>query len=433
MAQTPCLRVDEGFRMDRIFAADAKAGEIVLVGTKPTIVTSAVTYSAAQPNGTVDVRGMWDIPQKAETIAGGDAVYWDPTGNPYGGTVGSGAATAVATAYPLGRAAAVQPNGTATTAATDTYVRVLVENFTIATTVGGAVTASDIEAEDSSLGINGLDTAQGGAIAIAGGTSSTTGNAGGAVTVTGGTGGATGNGGAASLSGGVPGATSGTGGAVAITGGATAALAGTNYTGGAVSATGGSGKGSGAGGAASLVGGAGGATGTGGAIAVTGGASAGASGTAGAVAIDSGAATGGTGAGVNVGTTNATTVDIGNASSTSAAGGIWTFAKMFRIPVNASVAVGGTAQANANAVGEGFTVVTGADDTAAVKLPAAVAGAVVIIKSSTASKNLVVFPGASDAINALSANASYNFTSDAGMGLFIAADATTWYSLPLDA
>jgi len=44
-----------------------------------------------------------------------------------------------------------------------------------------------------------------------------------------------------------------------------------------------------------------------------------------------------------------------------------------------------------------------------------------------------VFPAASDAINALSANASFNFTSDAGMGLFVAADATTWYTLPLDA
>jgi hypothetical protein len=136
---------------------------------------------------------------------------------------------------------------------------------------------------------------------------------------------------------------------------------------------------------------------------------------------------------LTIGGTNATVIALANASAAVAAAGLWTFAKMFRIPVNASVAVGGTAQANANAVSEGFTVVTGADDTAAVKLPTAVAGACVLIKSSTASKNLIVFPGDSDAINALSANASYNFTSDAGMGLFVACDATTWYTLPLDA
>ena len=431
MAQTPCIRVSEGKRVDHEFAADAKAGVVVEVGTIPMIVSSAVDYSEAT-RGELDVGGLWDIPQAAEIITAGDAVYWDNNGSPVTGTALSGCATGTATGNNLiGVAAPLQPNGTTATAATDTYVRVLVTAAKRTATIAGSVTADDITASDATLAIAGLAAAQGGLISITGGTSSDTGNVGGVVTITGGTGGATSNGAAVTITGGSPGATSGTGGAVTIVGGAYGA--GTNYTGGAASVTGGAGKGSGNGGAASLVGGVGGATGTGGAIAITSGASAGASGTAGAVAIDTGAATGGTGAGITLGTTNATTVNIGNASSTSAAGGIWTFAKMFRLPVNASVAVGGTAQANANAVSEGFTVVTGADDTAAVKLPTAVAGAVVIIKSSTASKNLVVFPNTSDAINALSANASYNFTSDAGMGLFIAADATTWYSLPLDA
>jgi hypothetical protein len=417
MAQTPCVRVSEGKRVDHTFAADAKAGVVVEVGTVPMIVSSAVDYSE-QARGELDVGGLWDIPQAAEIINAGDAVYWDNNGTPVTGDASSGAATATATGNNLmGLAAPLQPNGTTATAATDTYVRVILTAAKRTTTIAGSVTASDITGEDSSLAIAGKAGAAGGAggaVPIAGGAGHTNG-AGGAAGVTGGAGAGTGAGGATNLTGGTSGTgATGNGGASSLVGGA--ALS-TNGTGGAASVTGGVATG----------------TGTGGAVTITSGASAGASGTAGAVAIDAGAATGGTGGAIAIGGTNAASVNIGNATSTSAAAGTWTFAKMFRIPVNASVAVGGTAQANANAVGEGFTVVTGADDTAAVKLPAAVAGAVVIIKSSTASKNLVVFPGASDAINALSANASYNFTSDAGMGLFVAADATTWYTLPLDA
>jgi len=93
-------------------------------------------------------------------------------------------------------------------------------------------TFPDITGSDSSLGISGQAAAQGGAIALVGGTSSTVANAGGAVTATGGTGPAS------------SAATAGAGGAVTLTGG----TAGTTATG-----TGG------AGGAATLVGAAGGA------------------------------------------------------------------------------------------------------------------------------------------------------------------------------
>lgn len=451
MAQTPCIRVSEGKRVDHEFAADAKAGVVVEVGTIPMIVSSAVDYSEAS-RGELDVGGLWDIPQAAEIINAGDAVYWDSNGTPVTGDASSGCATATATGNNLlGTAAPLQPNGTTATAATDTYVRVILNAAKRTTTIGGSVTADAITGSDSALAIAGLGAGQGGTVTVTGGASTTATNAGGAVSMTGGTGGATSNGGAASVAGGVPGATSGTGGAASLTGGNTAGAAGTNYTGGAASVTGGTGKGTGnggavsvtggvagatgAGGAASLVGGAGGATsGTGGAVTVTSGAGTAGDANSGAVTIDSGAKHGsGTAGTMTIGGTNATTINIGNASASVGAAGLWTFAKQFRIPVNASVAVGGNAQANANAVSEGFTVVTGADDTGAIVLPTAVAGAVVIVKSTASGKNLVVFPAASDAINALSANASYNFTSDAGMGMFIAADATTWYSLPLDA
>lgn len=164
----------------------------------------------------------------------------------------------------------------------------------------GAFLISGITGNDSSLGVTGQSTAQGGSVDLTGGTSSTSGNAGGAVTATGGTPGATGVGGAVTIVGGIGGATSGTGGAVSMTGGA-----GTGVTtiGGAASVVGGIGgtgtttNAGGVGGAATLQSGAGGAkTGTGAA----------AGGAAGAVTI-----TGGVG-----GATASSGTDAGGAGST---------------------------------------------------------------------------------------------------------------------
>lgn len=95
----------------------------------------------------------------------------------------------------------------------------------------------------------------------------------------------------------------------------------------------------------------------------------------------------------------------------------------------ATVAVGGTAQANANAVDVGFTQVTGADDTAAVVLPTAAAGKVVMIKNVVANKILKVFPAASDTINNASANAVYNQTNGA-FRTYVAYNAVNWWTDP---
>lgn len=96
---------------------------------------------------------------------------------------------------------------------------------------------------------------------------------------------------------------------------------------------------------------------------------------------------------------------------------------------SATVAVGGTAQANANAVATGFVLVTGADDTAAIKLPAAEAGKVCIVKNGVANKILKVFPATADKINGASANAVYNQANGA-LRVFVAYDATDWYTDP---
>jgi hypothetical protein len=162
---------------------------------------------------------------------------------------------------------------------------------TITTATITTLTTDAIAAGDASLGITGLAAAQGGAVALTGGTSSTAGNAGGAVTLTGGTPGATSAGGAVTLVGGAGGATSGAGGASSLTGGAGTAG---NSAGGAVTVTGGAGQGTAAGGAASITGGAsgGGATGNGGAATVAGGAAASTNGNGGSVVLTAGAKAG---------------------------------------------------------------------------------------------------------------------------------------------
>ncbi len=279
MAQTPCLLENAGGSVKHTPGSDVAAGAVVLLGTIPAIAAVAIPSGT---QGVLTLFGLWKVPQKAEIITKGDAVYWDSTGDPYGGTGGSGAATGTASIYIMGVAAY-------TTTATDTYVYVSLHGAKRTATIGGAVTASDIEAEDATLGINGLDAAQGGSVPIAAGTSSTSGNAGGAASLAGGVPGVTGVGGAASVTGGVGGTTSGTGGASSVTGGAAASAA-SNAVGGAASVTGGIGKGNLAGGASSVVGGVGGSTGDGGAVTVTGGATdTGASGTGGVVVITGGA------------------------------------------------------------------------------------------------------------------------------------------------
>jgi hypothetical protein len=82
-----------------------------------------------------------------------------------------------------------------------------------------SLSAGAITGNDSSLGIDGQAAAQGGAVVVTGGASSTATNAGGAVSEVGGVGNTSGRGGAANVIGGVGGAT-GVGGKASVTGGA---------------------------------------------------------------------------------------------------------------------------------------------------------------------------------------------------------------------
>lgn len=98
------------------------------------------------------------------------------------------------------------------------------------------------------------------------------------------------------------------------------------------------------------------------------------------------------------------------------------------IPVS-TVAAAGTNQGTAAALSLGFNYVTGADDAKGVKLPAAAAGSIVIIKVGPGA-DLLVYPNTSDKINDGSANAAITVVDDVCF-MLIAKDATDWYTLPL--
>lgn len=109
---------------------------------------------------------------------------------------------------------------------------------------------------------------------------------------------------------------------------------------------------------------------------------------------------------------------------------ITSFAAMPTIP-SATVAVAGTVQADATPIATGFTLVTAADDAKGVKLPAAAAGKVCIVKNrDTENKILKVWPNTDDAINAVGANLNAVLAAKTA-ALYVAYDATTWYSVPL--
>jgi hypothetical protein len=101
------------------------------------------------------------------------------------------------------------------------------------------------------------------------------------------------------------------------------------------------------------------------------------------------------------------------------------------IPVNADVAAAGTVLADAAQLSAGFTVVTGANGTVGVKLPATpTPGTIVIIKGTTAGV-LKIWPDAAATINAVGSNGAISLTSGAVPAIFIAKSATQWYTIPL--
>jgi predicted RecA/RadA family phage recombinase len=403
MAQTPCLYLQQGELVDYTPGSAVTAGDVVLLGTLPCIAPADI---AAGVLGSLALGGVWKVPQKAEIITAGDDVYWDASGDPVTGTAGTGAATgATASVYYMGVAVK-------TTAATDSYVQVRLNAANRTATVGGAVTATGISGEDSTLTITGLagtETNNGGLVSVTAGASGD---------------GATGTGGAASLVGGAAASTNGAGGAASVTGGAGKG----NQAGGAASVTGGVGGATGAGGAVAVTGGAGGSTsGTGGAVTVAGGAGTAGNANGGAISVLGGNAHGsGTDGVANIGTSNTSAVNIAAASiATSIVG-----------PLNrtagASTAAAGSATADAGelpAATAGVYPTTAADDTKGVRINAAdkVTGRMLFIGNGVSNKILKVYAPSGGAINGAAADAAFSSVSGKGVIIYcLDATANTW-------
>ena len=125
-AQTPAKLVNNHAIVDYQGTADVKAGYVVLLGNIPFVAPSLLDYSE-QVIGTLECCGrVYDMPQNAEQISGGDIVYLDATGTPVTGDASSGGITATSGSNKkFGIAAPLQPNGNGTTLTTDSYVRVI--------------------------------------------------------------------------------------------------------------------------------------------------------------------------------------------------------------------------------------------------------------------------------------------------------------------
>lgn len=93
MAQTfQGRRVAEGLSIDYTPGSDVSAGDVVV---QENVIGIAPKAIAASVKGALDVHGVFAIVKKQEAFATvGAPVFWDATGDPYGGTAGTGAATA---------------------------------------------------------------------------------------------------------------------------------------------------------------------------------------------------------------------------------------------------------------------------------------------------------------------------------------------------
>jgi len=94
----------------------------------------------------------------------------------------------------------------------------------------------------------------------------------------------------------------------------------------------------------------------------------------------------------------------------------------------ATVASAGSAQGDAAALTNPINVVTGADGTKGVVLPAAQAGLVVEVYSSTATNGLPIYPATGDDINDGTTNAAITIEGKTH-ARFIAVDSTTWVAI----
>lgn len=128
---------------------------------------------------------------------------------------------------------------------------------------------------------------------------------------------------------------------------------------------------------------------------------------------------------VRINSGNATLQTLTVTGDLTASGGV-------TLPV-AAVAAAGSDNTNAGTIAAyGVVHATGADGTKGVKLPAAAAGKIVIVKNADAANAVLkVYPGASDKINSGTATTGSLNMAAKTAAMFVAIDDVDWFTIPL--
>lgn len=107
--QTPSSRsADTGDVIDYTPGSQVYGGDVVLVDNIPLIALEDI---AATELGALATEGVFKVPKKTGAWTLGLPVYWDPTGDPDGGTAGTGAWSQVPNGYFGGYATAAALSG----------------------------------------------------------------------------------------------------------------------------------------------------------------------------------------------------------------------------------------------------------------------------------------------------------------------------------
>lgn len=94
MAQVPATRYQStGCTIDYTPGSDVTAGDVIVLGS---IVGIATQDIASGVKGALTIQGVFKVPKITGANAVGTLIYWDPAGDPVGGTAGTGAATSTA-------------------------------------------------------------------------------------------------------------------------------------------------------------------------------------------------------------------------------------------------------------------------------------------------------------------------------------------------
>jgi predicted RecA/RadA family phage recombinase len=93
MAQVPANMFSAGGTIDYTPGSAVTGGDVVVLGS---IVAVALTDIAAGELGSLCTTGIFKVPKITGANAIGTKLYWDPAGDPVGGTAGTGAATSTA-------------------------------------------------------------------------------------------------------------------------------------------------------------------------------------------------------------------------------------------------------------------------------------------------------------------------------------------------